>query len=144
MKSDFFDFLKKHEKYAPFMKMVKSPHGDITVPKIVCAVMPDNDGDERSKVKLVNEMLVDFAASMKLAKPGKGSCPYLQPSTQCQYLRSLLAGMKDDYGWDFTLDQSFNFKGGVKTVLDHLFQKRRKDYNKVSVATVSATILLFF
>ena len=126
------------------MGMVKSPHGDITVPKIVCAVMPDNLGDDRFKVKLVNEMLVDFAASMKLSKPGKESCPYLQPSTQCQYLRSLLAGMKDDYGWEYTLDQSFNFKGGVKTVLDHLFQKRRKDYNKVSVMLLKGAIILLF
>ena len=97
------------------------------------ACLPDTGGDLRFKVKLVNEMLVDFAASMKLAKPAKDVCPFLQPSTQCQYLRSLLAGMKDDYGWDFTLDSSFNFKGGVKAVLDQLFQKRRKEYGNVSI-----------
>ena len=133
MKRDFFHFLNRNEKYGPFMDPVKSVSGEVFVPRLICACMPDTGGDLRFKVKLVNEMLVDFAASMKLAKPAKDVCPFLQPSTQCQYLRSLLAGMKDDYGWDFTLDSSFNFKGGVKAVLDQLFQKRRKEYGNVSI-----------
>ena len=107
-------------------------YSDIKVPRIIAACMPDSGGDERFKVKLVNEMLVDFAASMKLAKPKKDWCPYLQRSTQCQYLRSLLAGMKDDYGWDYQLDSLFKFKVGVKTVIDQLFEKRRKEFDNVS------------
>ena len=107
-------------------------HNGVLVPRIIASCMPDSGGDSLFKAKLVNELLVGFAASMKLAKPPKDGCPYLQPSTQCQYLRSLLSGMKDDYGWDFKLDTSFCFKGGVKTVIDQLFEKRRGEYSNVS------------
>ena len=131
MKRAFFKFLNHDPKYSPSMDPVR--HSDVIVPRLIASVMPDSCGDEMSKLRLVNQMLVDFAAGMKLANPpSDGSCPFLQPSTQCQYLRTLLSGMKEDYGWNFTLDKSFNFKGGVKTVIDHLFQKRRYDFKGVS------------
>ena len=135
MKRAFFNFLNRHEKYAPFMDPVL--HSGVHVPRMIVSCMPDSGGDSKSKVKLVNEMLVDFAAGMKLSKPPKdGRCPFLQPSTQCQYLRTLLTGMKDDYGWDFKLDSSFKFKGGVKTVVDQLFEKRRTEYDTVSTSVI--------
>ena len=130
MKKSFFSFLKKDTKYALYMKNVR--YNKVVVPRIVIACNPDTEGSLQSKCKVVNEMLTDFAATMKLKNPPKEGCPYLQPSTQCQYLRTLLAGMRDDYGWDYTLDSSFNFKGGVKAVVDQLFEKRRRDFPEVS------------
>ena len=142
MKRAFFAFLTHDPKYAPYMDKMK--HSDMFVPRVIASCMPDSGGDERFKTKLVNEMLVDFAAGMKLAKPPKKGCPYLQPSTQCQYLRTLLAGMKDDFGWDFQLDSSFKFKGGVKTVIDQLFEKRRSEYSTVSGSIVCCDNLCLF
>ena len=88
MKRSFFKFLTHDDKYAPYMDPFL--HGSVYVPRLIASCMPDMAGPEEFKTKLVNEMLVDFAAGMKLSKPKKDGCPYLQPSTQCQYLCTLL------------------------------------------------------
>ena len=47
-------------------------------------------------------------------------------------MRTLLAAMKDEYMWDYTLDGSFKFPGGVTKVMTKLFQAQMEKFPRVS------------
>ena len=67
MKRSFFNFLKHDSKYSPFMENVM--YGGVVVPRLVVSCMPDTEGTPQTKCRLVNKMLKDFAATMKLKSP---------------------------------------------------------------------------
>ena len=75
----------------------------------------------RYSAEVANQILVAYATNLKMKKP-KNGCPFYQPSTMCQMMRTLLSAMNDEYGWNFALDTSFNFKGGVTKVISALFR----------------------
>ena len=135
MVTSFLNFLLQHPKYEGYMDFVDVQ--GLHMPRLWASVMREPEGTPetktRSKSVLANSMLVDFAVSLVMKKPGKDGCPFYQPSSQNQMMRTLLAAMHDDYMWDYTMEKSFNFKGGVQKVLNELYQVRMKKYPRVSV-----------
>ena len=130
-------FCSQHPKFQNQMKLVN--HNGVSMPLLFAACVPDGI-DDASKIKLANSFLVEFSASLRMKKPRNG-CPFYQPSTHAQMLRTLLSAMQESYGWTYTLDGTFNFKGGVKKVTTKLFQARIKKYEKVRPVVENSSIL---
>ena len=110
MRMSFLNFAKTHPKFKDLMEDVT--RNGKTMPSFfyMCASV---EGENNSiKARLANELLCEFSAGLKMKKVGKAGCPFYQPSTHSQMLRTLLSAMKDHYNWHFTLDKSFNFVGG--------------------------------
>ena len=57
-------------------------------------------------------------------------CPWYQPSTQNQRLRTLLGSLSKKYDWKVDIGD-FSFLGGLKGFLDKLYTKRFSEYRKV-------------
>jgi len=65
--------------------------------------------------KLANNVMWRFALKIGDKKHVlvKSTCPYIQPSSHATYICAILAYMKEEYGWRYTLDKDFGFKGGL-------------------------------
>lgn len=82
------------------------------------------------KVQIVNKALVDWMAVMRKKAKNLSGCPWYQPSTQNQRLRTLLGSTSKSYGWRYDMSD-FSFKGGLKGFLDKLYAKRYKEFGEV-------------
>ena len=131
MHDAFVLFLKKNPRFAPLMDYI--PCKGSSMPRLFAACSSLEGEDQDQKAVLANEMLVAFSAALKMKKPRNG-CPYYQPSSHSQMLRTLLAAMKDRYEWSFTLDKSFNFIGGVSKVTSALYKHRAKEFDSARYA----------
>ena len=58
----------------------------------------------------------------------KSKCPYVQPSSHLTHVRSVLAYMKEEYGWRFSLQKDLNFRGGLNPRMKELFADQEKEY----------------
>ena len=131
MRDSFKKYLENHPKWASFMYGVKDLEKD-TIPFLFAKCSLTYCGDNKElKAKLANLALVDFLTSLKKQNSIDG-CPYYQPNSQSTMTRTLLAAMSDEYGWHFSIDDDFNFVGGVKKVLSMLYQRRSMVYANVS------------
>ena len=95
------------------------------------------------KAQLVSKILFRWISEKEPQRDGTGR--YLQPVTTMNYLRTLLGHMKSTYDWRYEMEKSFNFPGGLKGMLVHMFHHRRivagesygTDQNRAVMAGVS-------
>ena len=128
MRISLSNFAKQHPKFKDLMYDVTNRGKTMPAFFFMCSSV---EGEDNSvKARLANELLAAFSASLRMKKVGKGGCPFYQPSTHSQMLRTLLSAMKDHYDWHFTLDKSFDFIGGVSKVTTALFQARADNFDK--------------
>ena len=106
---------------------VKLPNGDVaTVPLFVKVLSgPKN----QAKLELMNKLLIDWQAVTK--KKGVNSeCPWYQPTTQAQRLRTFFGCMAKRFLWQITLDDLSGEKM-VCAFMEKLFAKRLTKYKSV-------------
>ena len=129
MMTTFTSFLQRCPKFSPLMDYVD--HKGTAMPRLFAMCACETDEDTSVKAKIANTMLAEFSAQLRMKKPRNG-CPWYQPSSHSQMLRTLLAAMKVTYGWDYCFDSSFNFSGGVSKVTSALYKVRAEKYDTVS------------
>ena len=56
----------------------------------------------------------------------KSKCPYVQPSSHSTYVRSVLAYMKEEYGWRFLMQKDLNFRDGLNRRMKELLADQEK------------------
>ena len=83
-----------------------------------------------SKVMLLNKALIDWMAVCK-KKSAAAKCPWYQPSTQNQRLRTLFGSCTKRFDWQIEVGD-FDFKGGLKGFISKLYNKRYKEFSDVS------------
>lgn len=75
----------------------------------------------REKIRVANALLTRWSVGLKNSKdPNK----HLQPNTHARKIRSLLGYLRTAYDWQFSLEQHFNFPGGLAAVMKNLFEQR--------------------
>ena len=84
-----------------------------------------------TKIMLANKALIDWLGVMKKKSKNPGKCPWYQPSTQNQRLRTLVGHLSKQYDWRMDIS-NFSFPGGLKGFLDKLYAKRLSEFGKVS------------
>jgi len=102
----------------------RDEEGTINLWKIVA---DDAPGTKNEKIKIINELLVDFHMNVRNTRdPSK----YWEPSTTNTWNRRLLAHLSENYGITLSI-ADFSFPGGFPGVLHTLFNERAatiKDY----------------
>ena len=84
------------------------------------------------KLQLCNKALVVWMKyTKKKRKAPKDKYIWYQPVSQNQRLRTFIAAMQNRFGWQIKLDD-LNFKGGVLPEVQRLYEKRYKEFGKVS------------
>ena len=96
--------------------------------------------EEKKKIMILNNMLVDWIGSAKKKKVDPGTSIYHSPSTLNYMLRSFFSTTKEYYNWLFTTND-FNFEGGFNGFFKALCTKRLRDDVSVSIVYVSNKIL---
>ena len=87
--------------------------------------------NKKKKIKILNEMLIDWVNGMvkspskKEKKEMKASSKWHSPSTLSTTIRSFLAATKEFFGWDFMVSD-FKFDGGFNAFFKQLVDDRRK------------------
>ena len=129
VKEDLLEYLYKSAKWSPYMFSVTLNREVVPFLMMKCSATL-SAGDEKLKRRLANKILVDFCCDLKRQKPltSDENCPYFMPSTQNTYVRTLLTSLGESYGWHYSLDRDFNYKGGLKKVLSALYQTRGKKF----------------
>mmetsp|Transcript_4578 Transcript_4578/g.7743 ORF Transcript_4578/g.7743 Transcript_4578/m.7743 type:complete len:550 (+) Transcript_4578:127-1776(+) len=105
--------------------MEKDPNG-VFVPRLFFQLSGENPG--MNKIRLCSNALWKFAKSLRNEKAGEGECPFLQPGTQNTYMKTLLGFMKQEYNWNYSITQDFNFAGGYFARAKTLYAERARDY----------------
>ncbi len=80
------------------------------------------------KCNLASDILWHLMKEMVNTQAKEGDCPYLQPSTEYSYLRSLLGLLSEEYDWRYQYESHFSFKGGLKPKMELLHAERKKKY----------------
>ena len=83
-------------------------------------VVLSGQGDKRKKVQVLNEMLIDWVAEKSNKNGG-----YPTPATITNSVRTLLAATKDQFSWDFSMND-FKFDGGFNGFFKHLCAERQR------------------
>ena len=84
------------------------------------------------KLQIVNKAIVYWMRLLKKTRLTKNDkFTWYQPVTQNQMLRTFLGHMSKAYFWSFDLED-FDFAGGVNAELKVMYEKRYKQYGKVS------------
>ena len=116
-------------KWEPLLvpTVVKLPNGDsATVPLFVKILSgPKN----QAKLELMNKLLIDWQAVTK-KKGANQVCPWYQPTTQAQRLRTFFGSMAKRFLWQITLDDLSGEKM-VCAFMEKLFAKRLSKYKDV-------------
>ena len=133
---DFIKVLTEHGQNAfsdllmtiPF----EGPDGETSeVPKLFVALGGDRTGQ---KLQLSNKALVLWMKhTRKKRKSAKDKHVWYQPVTQNQHLCTFISAMQSRFGWDMKLED-YNFRGGVLPEVQRLYEKRYKEFGKVSFA----------
>ena len=100
-------------------------HAGTMVPKCFLYLGGQKD---KAKTEFAGRLLWLFVKNQKNSLAMEGECPYLQPNAQQSYLRSLVAIMKEEYDWDYSLEKDFNNTGGLKAKIVTLYAERRKEW----------------
>ena len=79
-----------------------------------------------NKIHLASIFLWNLFKDQKNLKAKDGECPFLEPNTQSTYIHTFLAYMKEDYGWEYSMDKDFNFVGGFRAKMQKLYAERAK------------------
>ena len=87
-----------------------------------------------SKIMLLNKALIDWMAVCK-KKSAAAKCPWYQPSTQNQRLRTLFGSCAKRFDWQIEVGD-FDFKGGLKGFIETLYMKRYKEFADVSEMSI--------
>ena len=119
-------------KWTKFLEPVpfKCKNGDtVTVPKII-SVCSGNKTKE--KIELANQFMIDWQS--KTRKKGKNNkCPFYQPCTQSQRLRTFIGTMSKKFFWDMKLED-FTEDKMLVPFMEKLFEQRRKKFKLVGYA----------
>ena len=94
----------------------------------VFVLLSPYEKDKRKKVKILNEMLIDWVNGMvktHTRKKKKASANWHSPATISTIVRSFLAATKEFFGWEF-LVSDFKFIGGFNAFFKQLVEERRK------------------
>ena len=120
---DFVTFSSTSNCYKDKMELVEyvTKAGEkIDAPALFVACLCEDGKISKDKVKLANQIYVDFAKQMKMKRKGSVGRNY-QPSSHSVNLCSLMALMKERYDWTYTM-KDFHFTGGLSMVMSRLFQ----------------------
>lgn len=85
------------------------------------------------KCQLTSSLLWFYSLSLKNERAEPNGCPYVQPSTHMMKIRAILGMMRQEFGWEFSLDEHFKFTGGLEGRLKQLFAERAEEYPIVSL-----------
>lgn len=105
--------------------MEKDDNG-VFVPKLFRQLSGENPGID--KIRVCSSLLWMVAKSLRNEKAKPGECPFLQPSTQNTYMKTLLGVMKTEYNWNFSITHDFNFTGGYFARAKALYEERAEDW----------------
>ena len=119
---EFRDALKKMSpKYDPLLKEAVDVPTFFKQKKIESVfVMLSGQEERRKKVQVLNEMLIDWIAEKSNKNGG-----FPTPATITNAVRTLLAATKDQFNWDFSLND-FKFDGGFNGFFKHLCAERQR------------------
>ena len=129
--NDFITSLSKFpdDKWGLALKPVE--HRCVTGKKVYPKILVDVGGPKTpSKILLLNKALIDWMAVCKKKAHG-AKCPWYQPSTQNQRLRTLFGSCIKRFDWQIEIGD-FDFKGGLKGFIGNLYTKRYKEFSDVS------------
>ena len=73
-------------------------------------------------------------------KSAAAKCPWYQPSTQNQRLRTLFGSCAKRFDWQIEVGD-FDFKGGLKGFVETLYMKRYKEFADVSEMSIVINFL---
>ena len=146
---DFVNCLSsyKDKKWANLLEHIPfdGPGTYTSAPKILIVLGGDKNGD---KLQLANFSLIDWMAATKkkakkkktVAKKNKNEtdedgcdidlCPWYQPSTQNQHLRTFFGTVQRVFGWQFQ-QSDFNFNSGLNGFIKDLYALREKEFGQV-------------
>jgi len=115
--NDFVDLLLKYfpDKYSQMLS--RDEEGNVKVWSLVSDSAP---GAKSQKLRLINEMMVDFHMNVRNSRD---SSKYWEPSTTNSWNRRLLAHLSDKYGVNVAIND-FSFQGGFPAVLHTLYAAR--------------------
>ena len=119
---EFRDALKKMSpKYDPLLKEAVDVPTFFKQKKIESVfVMLSGQEERRKKVQVLNEMLIDWIAEKSNKNGG-----FPTPATITNAVQTLLAATKDQFNWDFSLND-FKFDGGFNGFFKHLCAERQR------------------
>ena len=89
----------------------------------------------RDKCRLASLVLWKVVINLRNKKATEGECPFLQPASQDTYLRSLLASMKEQYDWRFSLTDDFKFQGGLNARIAMMYAERSEQWPNYGTAS---------
>ena len=113
-------FLKTTNRYPDWFVF------DGPVENVFVMLSPSGSGDRMKKIKTLSEMLIDWVDGLEMKKTGGKKKKWHAPSTLNVMVRSLLAGCKDFFGWEFSISD-FKFDGGFNAYFKDLVETRRKE-----------------
>ena len=94
-------------------------------------VLLSGKGDRRNKIRVLNEMLIDWVAEKENKGTGRRAGPngrskWPSPATLNTMVRTFFAATKEYYGWDFTT-KDFNFERGYNGFFRQLVELRQRE-----------------
>ena len=126
---DFVSCLKTNGgKWEPLLvpTKVKLPNGNVAAVPLFVKVLVG----KKNQAKLANKIVIDWQVVTK-KKGVHPKCPWYQPSTQCQRLRTFFGNMKNKFLWKIKLEKDFTGEKMISTVMGSLFTQRLKKYASV-------------
>ena len=127
--NNFIEALRKEApKYNRFLKKTSCVptffHSDKPVEVVFVMLSDANDKSKRiEKVRILNEMLIDWVAGMKLKRSGK---KVHSPASINVTIRKFLSAAKEYCAWDYTIAE-FSFEGGFNAFFSKLCEKRQRE-----------------
>ena len=131
--NNFIEALRKEApKYNRFLKKTSCVptffHSDKPVEVVFVMLSDANDKSKRiEKVRILNEMLIDWVAGMKLKRSGKKVFKkWHSPASINVTIRKFLSAAKEYCAWDYTIAE-FSFEGGFNAFFSKLCEKRQRE-----------------
>ena len=101
------------------LQLVPSPYGGM-VPKLLFEM---GGAASLNKSRIIGCTIFRWISTKPVER---GDRAFHEPITVMQYIRTFLGHMKNLYDWNLTIDQDFDFEGGLSPPLTELFQRRRQ------------------
>lgn len=131
--NQFIEALRKEApKYNRFLKKTSCVPCFFALDKPVEAVFvmlsDANDKSKRiEKVRILNDMLIDWVAGMELKRSRKNvSKKWHSPASINVTLRKFLSAAKEYCGWEYSISE-FSFEGGFNAFFSKLCEKRQRE-----------------
>ena len=85
-------------------------------------------GSYLSKTIMVSNLMWHIMQERGNPKAKEEECSFFEPDTENTYIQTCFGRMKEEYGWKYSLDNDFNYEGGLTPKMSMPWTKRVKDW----------------